>query len=50
MDHPFNTILLAEMLLDVAQARINNSAELESWIRQRAEFGKSPLLKDRVGW
>lgn len=47
---PFNTVLLADMLLEVAHGRIANSSQLEGWIRQRASFGESPLLKNRVGW
>lgn len=50
MAQPFNTVLLADMLMEVAAGRITSSAELEAWILQRARFGESPLLKDRMGW
>jgi hypothetical protein len=49
-DKPFNTVLLSDMLMDMAQRRVPDSASLAAWIDAHARFGESPLLRYRAGW
>ena len=49
-EKPFNTVLLSDMLIAMAQHQVQDSAGLAKWIDQHARFGESPLLLYRAGW